>query len=91
MTEQLKAKIDYLSSEIYDLMRIIEKGYEVINSIHREDLKTIYFEELKPFTHDYQEIKAELVEALEQYFLEEKKQSLPNDLTYRRLYRRLKE
>lgn len=91
MKEQLKAKIEYLASEMYDLMRIIERGFAVINDIQREDLKRIYVEELLPFTHDYQEVKDELQEALEEYFEEEKKEQLPLDLTYHKLYRRIKD
>lgn len=89
MNDLLHSKIEYLSSELYDLMRIIERGYSVIHGIEREDLKNIYIQELLPFTHDFEEVKDELIEALEEYFATEKEQKLPLNLSYHKLYRRI--
>lgn len=89
MKETLKARIDFLVTELHDLMVIINNGYNVANRVDQEDLKRIYYEELLPFVQDFENVSIDLKNALEAYFEEEKKQNLPIDLNLHKLHKRI--
>jgi hypothetical protein len=82
-------KIDFLIIELEQLRQTIANCYQVTMSIENIELRQIYATEVLPIIDDYVTICYELIEALEKYFEIEKKEHLPANLKYHKLYKEI--
>jgi len=88
--QELKRKVEAFYELGSELSNVIEKGYQVIKSIEDGELKNLYKAELDPLIWELNALNVDLLDALEEYFIAERSEGLPTDLSMRALYRDLK-
>lgn len=85
-----KLIVEQLISDLDNMLFAIKKADELLINLEAGDTKEHYKKELDVLLKDYNDLCLQLRVLLYNYFKLEQKYNLPFNLTYRRLYKKLK-
>jgi len=85
-----QVKVEALYDLAVELSNIIENSYKLVKSLEDKDLKELYLLELEPLVLELGLLNADLMNALEDYFTAERAENLPVNLTFKSLYKQLR-